>query len=160
MEQRVPDGDSRARAVCPKCGYVHYQQPKVAAGTMIETDGRLVLIRRAVDPRKGFWSFPCGFQEIDETLEQTAVRETHEESGLQVELLGHLGTYSYVQSWHGGAVVVVAYRAKVVGGALAPGDDAAEAKLVRPDEIAWDDLAFKSTHAAIRDWLALRGERQ
>lgn len=156
MAQRVPEGDHRARAVCTKCGFVHYQQPKVAAGTMVETDGGIVLIRRGVDPRKGFWSFPCGFQEIDETLEDAAVRETHEETGLRVELLGHLGTYSYVPSWHGGSVVVVAYRARVAGGELRPSDDATDAKVVRAEAIPWDELAFKSTHAAFRDWLARR----
>ncbi|MBI2933240.1 MAG: NUDIX hydrolase [Planctomycetes bacterium] len=156
LEQRVPTGDHRPRAICPHCGFVHYRQPKIAAGTVVETDGCLVLIRRAVEPRKGYWSFPCGFQEIDETVDQAAVRETEEETGLRVDVLGHLGTYSYVQTWYGGAVVVVAYRARIVGGELQPGDDAMEAKLVRPDEIPWNDLAFKSTTSAFRDWIALR----
>ena len=156
VDQIVPPGDHRERAVCSKCGFIQYRQPKVAAGTVVELDGHLVLIRRGIDPRRGFWSFPCGFQEIDETLEQAAVRETEEETGLRVEATRHLGTYSYMQSWYGGAVVVVAYCARVVGGKLGPGDDAVEAKLVKPQEIPWDELAFKSTHSAFRDWLALR----
>ncbi len=156
MAQRVPDGDHRERAVCTKCDFIHYQQPKIAAGTIVDLDGGIVLIKRAVDPRKDFWSFPCGFQEIDETVEQAATRETEEECGLRVELDGHIGTYSYVQSWHGGAVVVVAYRARVTGGELRAGDDAADVRIVRPDAIPWDDLAFKSSHAALKDWLRLR----
>lgn len=156
METKVPAHDNRPRAVCTKCGFIHYQQPKIAAGTIVEVDGGIVLIRRGVEPRVGYWSFPCGFQEIDETVEQTAVRETLEETGLRVEILNHLGTYSYVQSWHGGAVVVVAYRARALGGDLTATDDATEAKLVKPDEIPWAELAFKSTTSAIRDWLSFR----
>jgi ADP-ribose pyrophosphatase YjhB (NUDIX family) len=159
MENRVPPGDHRPRAICAQCGFVHYQQPKVAAGTVVEIDGGLLLIRRGVDPRKGYWSFPCGFQEIDETLEEAAVRETHEETGLRVELLGHLGTYSYVQSWHGGSVVVAAYRARRIDGDLRPSDDAVEARIVTPQQIPWDELAFKSTHSAFKDWIARNGSR-
>lgn len=156
LTDRVPKGDHRTRKVCPACEFVHYVSPKIAAGTIVEMDNRIVLIQRDVDPRKGFWSFPCGFVEADETLEAGAIRETKEEAGVDVELLGHLGTYSYAQSWHGGTVVVVAYHARVIGGTPKAGDDAIDLKLVRRDQIPWDDLAFLSTHAAIKAWLERR----
>ncbi|MHC4605398.1 MAG: NUDIX hydrolase [Planctomycetota bacterium] len=154
---KVPPLDNRERYVCPKCGHIHYVQPKVAAGTIPERDGRIVLVKRAVEPRKGFWSFPCGFMEIDEDLPGTAKRETEEETGLPVELDGHLGTYSYADSIHGGSIVIAAYFARIADGELKPGDDVCEAKFVRPEEINWDELAFRSTRDALRDWLKARG---
>jgi ADP-ribose pyrophosphatase YjhB (NUDIX family) len=156
LEQRMPDGDNKLRHVCPACGYIHYRQPKIAAGVVVPYDGGVILIRRGVEPRKGFWSFPCGFMEIDETAEQAAIRETREESGVEVELEGHIGTYSYTQSWHDVSVVVVVYLGRVLKGTPVPGDDATEIKVVGPKEIPWNDLAFTSSHAALTDWLARR----
>ncbi len=156
LERRRPVDDHRERKVCPACGHVHYQQPKIAAGVVVELDGGVVLIRRGVPPRRGTWSFPCGFMEIDETVEQAAIRETREESGLEVELTGHLGTYSYVQSWHGGSVVVVAYSGRVTGGEPRAGDDATELRIARPEEIPWAELAFESSRSALEDWLKRR----
>jgi ADP-ribose pyrophosphatase YjhB (NUDIX family) len=157
MKRAVPPGDHRERHVCAGCGWVHYLDPKVACGTVPELDGRIALIRRGIEPRKGFWSFPCGFMEIDETVEQAAVRETREETGLDVRLAGHLGTYSYPDSYYGGAVVVVAFRAEVIGGTLKADDDCVEAVWVRPEEIPWEKLAFRSSVAALRDGLRARG---
>jgi ADP-ribose pyrophosphatase YjhB (NUDIX family) len=84
------------------------------------------------------------------------VRETREESGLEVRLEGHVGTYSYVQSWHGGSVVVVAFAGRPVGGKLQAGDDAEEVRIASAAEIPWGDLAFKSSHSALKDWMARR----
>ncbi len=157
MKRAVPPDDRRERHVCTACGFVHYLDPKVACGAVAERDGRFALIRRNIEPRRGFWSFPCGFMEVDETAEQAAVRETLEETGLQVELSGLLGTYSYRDSFYGGAIVVVVYHARILGGAIRPDDDVSEARLVAPSEIPWDRLAFPSSHAALRDWLRLKG---
>ncbi len=153
LASKVPDGDSRERRVCPLCHHVHYLQPKVAAGTIAEIGGKIVLIKRNVEPRKGFWSFPCGFVEMDETLEEAARRETREEAGVDVEIVGHLGTYSY-PSAYGVHVVVVAYHAMVTGGTPVAGDDAIDLKLIERNTVPWDDLAFLSSHEAIKAWLA------
>ncbi len=157
MARAVPPDDHRERHVCTKCRFVHYLDPKVACGTIAEQDGRFALIQRNIDPRKGYWSFPCGFMEVDETTEQAAARETLEETGLSVELSGLLGTYSYKDSFYGGAIVVVVYRAKVRGGALRAADDVCDARLISPVEIPWESLAFESTRSALRDWLRLQG---
>lgn len=157
MGRAVPDGDNRERHVCPKCGFVHYLDPKVACGTIAEQDGKFALILRNVDPRKGFWSFPCGFMELDETAPECAVRETKEETGLDVRINLLLGAYSYSDSYFGGAIVVIVYHALVTGGTLRPDDDVIEAKLITPDDIPWDRLAFQSSHDAIGDWMRLKG---
>jgi ADP-ribose pyrophosphatase YjhB (NUDIX family) len=156
IAKAIPPQDHRPRHVCSACGFVHYLDPKVACGTIAEQDGRFALIQRGIEPKKGSWSFPCGFMEIDETTEQAAIRETREETGLEVRLAGHLGTYSYADSFFGGAIVVVVYRAVVTGGALKADDDCCDAKMIGADEIPWERLAFTSSHAAIKDWLRLR----
>ncbi|HLY75546.1 MAG TPA: NUDIX hydrolase [Planctomycetota bacterium] len=157
MTKAIPPGDSKPRHVCTKCAFVHYLDPKVACGTISETDGKIVLIERGIEPRRGFWSFPCGFMEVDETTEQAALRETKEETGLDVELEDHLGTYSYPDNFYGGSIVVVVYRAKILGGTLLADDDCSDAKLVAPKEIPWDQLAFKSSVSAVQDWLRFKG---
>ena len=156
MARSVPPTDSRERHVCTKCGWIHYLDPKVACGTIAELDGKFALIQRAIEPKKGLWSFPCGFMEVDETTEQAAVRETLEETGLQVALESHLGTYSYPDSWFGGSVVVIVYRARVTGGTLRADTDCCDARLITPTDIPWDQLAFTSSHSALRDWLKIR----
>jgi len=153
---KVPELDNRERHVCPKCGFVHYIQPKIAAGSIPERDGKIVLIKRGVPPREGYWSFPCGFMEADEDVAATAKRETEEETGLEVELTGQLGTYSYSTTDHGVSIVIVAYRSRITGGTLKPDDDVVDAKFVDPKEIPWDDLAFQSSHDALTDWLKPR----
>lgn len=157
MRRGVPPDDHRERHICSQCRWVHYLDPKVACGTISEIDGKFALIQRNIEPKKGFWSFPCGFMEIDETTEQAALRETREETGLDVELQGHLGTYSYPDNFYGGSIVVVVYRARVLGGTLRADDDVCDARMVAPAEIPWEQLAFTSSHAALRDWLSAKG---
>ena len=150
---KTPPGDNRERHVCSNCGHIHYLQPKIAGGTIPEVDGKIVLIKRSIKPRPGYWSFPCGFMECDEDIAAAARRETEEETGLAVEITELLGTYSYAESYWGSSIVVVAYRARVTGGELRPCDEVSEAKMLRPEDIPWDHLAFRSSHSALRDWL-------
>ena len=155
LGRAVPPDEDRERLVCTGCGFVLYLGPQVAAGTAPMVDGQLVLIRRGVNPRRGFWSFPCGYVELYETCEQAAVRETREECGLEVEVEGHLGTYSYpFPRRPEGRVVIVSYSARIVGGTLEAGDDADEVRLFAPDAVPWDDLAFESSTDTLRDLLA------
>jgi len=147
-------GDHLDRLACPACGWVLYHGPEIAAGTVPLYEGRIVLIRRAVRPSKGLWTFPCGYMERDETLEEGARRETLEECGLEVELDGLLGAFSYPPGPEpGGRVVVVAYAAVATGGVPIAGDDADEVRLCDPDDLPWDELAFSSSRDALNAWL-------
>ncbi len=146
----------RPRPLCPACGFVYYLNPTVAAGTLVEEDGRIVLVRRKADPRAGYWGLPAGYVEADESAEEAAIRETREEVGLQVELDELLDVYSY-----GGELqrrgVLILYSAHVVGGALQAGDDAVEAAFFAPDELPpEEDIAFRTHRQALRDWRRAR----
>lgn len=149
--QPVPP-DQKQEAVCAGCGFVFYLNSKVVAGTIVEENGRLLLIRRNGDPSKGKWTFPGGFVDWGEAVTSAAVRETLEETGLTVDLGGLVGVYSY----SGAPVVIVVYRGRVVGGALKANHEVAEAAWLRPEGIPWEDLAFPSTQQALRDWLSDR----
>jgi len=158
--KRVPPLDDRIRDVCSACGFVVYMNPKIAAGTVpVGPDGRIALIRRGVEPRVGAWSWPCGYVEMDEDVPGCAVRETREESGLDVELGPLLGLYSYAATADEGGIsgtgmVIACYRARVTGGTLVAGDDATDARWVAPADIPWDELAFDSSIRGLRDHLA------
>jgi 8-oxo-dGTP diphosphatase len=156
--EKVPELDSRTRRVCPKCAFVVYVNPKIAAGTVPVRDRRVALIRRGIEPSRGLWSWPCGYVEIDETLEQGAMRETREESGLVVRLAKILGPYSYpVQPTDGPTpttgLVVVSWTTAAVDGELVAGDDAVDAAWFDVDKIPWTDLAFDSSRRALEDAL-------
>src|SRR5262245_54691555 len=141
------------RLVCSVCSFVFYLDPKVAVGTIIRTgDDRLVLVRRAIEPGYGLWVFPGGYVDRGEELTAAAIREAREECGLDVRVDGLINIYSYPQR----PMVIVVYAASVLGGELCSDDECLEAKLFSSDEIPWDHLAFRSTHEALRDYLAGR----
>jgi ADP-ribose pyrophosphatase YjhB (NUDIX family) len=142
------DGDPE-RLVCAGCEFVFYLDPRLAACTICMLDGGIVLLRRGIEPQLGKWVFPGGFVDRGETVQAAAVRETLEEVNLRVLLTGILDVYSFP----GQDVVVVVYAAEVVGGAMEARDECLEAKLFRPESIPWEDLAFDSTRAALRDYL-------
>jgi ADP-ribose pyrophosphatase YjhB (NUDIX family) len=130
---------------------VLYLDPKVAVGTIIRTgDGRLVLVRRAIEPGYGLWVFPGGYVDRGEHIVEAAVREAREESGLEVRVDGLVNIYSYA----GTTPIIIVYRATMVGGDLCTDDECLEARLFPPDEIPWDQLAFRSTRDALTDYLA------
>jgi ADP-ribose pyrophosphatase YjhB (NUDIX family) len=143
--------DHGVQAVCSGCRFVFYLNPKVVACTIPEQDGKLLLTRRSIDPGRGLWTFPGGFVDFDEPVTDAAIRETREETGLEVALDGLLEVYSYPA-----APVIIVYRAHVVSGTLTPCHENDRLEWVTPAEIAWDLLAFPSTRAALRDWVARR----
>jgi len=138
-----------ARLVCSSCRFVFYQDPKVAACTISMVDGGIVLLKRSIEPSRGKWVFPGGYVDRGETVPEAAVRETLEEVRLKVSLTGILDVYSF----RGDAVAVVVYAAEVVSGSLTAGDESLEARAFPPEELPWDDLAFDSTRAALRDYV-------
>jgi ADP-ribose pyrophosphatase YjhB (NUDIX family) len=149
-ERQLKVGDP-ARLVCQACGFVFYLDPKVAVGTIIRTpDDRIVLVRRAIDPGYGKWVFPGGYVDRGEQVLAAARREAREESGLEIELHGLVDIYSYA----GRAPIIIVYAASMTGGSLAIDDESLEARLFARNEIPWDDLAFRSTFEALKDYVA------
>lgn len=145
----------RERPTCPACGFVFYFNPVVGAGVLIETGGRVVLVRRGVEPKAGYWSLPSGYVEADELAEAAAVREAEEETGLQIEVDELLGVYSFGREPQTG--VLILYSAHTVGGQLEAGDDAREVGTFAPAEVPPDDqIAFHTHLQALRDWRRAR----
>ncbi len=142
--------EQRDRLVCQACGFIHYLNPRVVAVAIPERDGRVLLMRRALEPRRGYWTPPGGFVELGETTEEAALREGEEEVGLPLELAGLLGVYSRPAA----GIVVVVYRALALREEPNLGSEALEARWFTPEAIPWDDLAFETTVRALRDWVA------
>lgn len=149
VRQAIPP-DQKEEALCPACGFVFYLNPKVVAGAIVAEDGRILLIRRAIEPSRGKWTFPGGFVDWGESVAAAAVREVGEETGLAAQLDGLVGVYSYA----GSPIVIVVYRGRVSGGTLRANHEIQELAWVRPEEIPWAELAFPSTREALRDWLS------
>ncbi len=149
LEQRLLKATEPERPVCTACGYVVYLDPKVAVGTIIRTAGdRLVLVRRAIEPGYGLWVFPGGYVDRGEEITAAAIREAREESGLDVRIDGLVNIYSY----GGRSPIIIVYAASVLGGELCGDDECLEARLFARDEIPWEQLAFRSTTEALRDY--------
>ncbi len=138
--------------MCTECRSPLYLDPKVVACSIVESDGSIVLLRRSIQPQTGLWVMPGGFVDRGETVEAAALRETEEECGLKTRIHSLLGVYSYP----GETVVVVVYTTELVSGDLVAGDETAEARLVRPQEIPWNKLAFPSTRDALTDYCIRR----
>lgn len=136
----------KPRRVCPQCGYVHFTDPKVGVGVAVVEDGRILLVRRAMNPERGKWSLPAGYVDQGEDPRLTAAREAQEETGLTVEVTELLDVF-HNPPGSGGASIFILYQARRVGGELAPGDDADDAQFFAPDELP--ELAFASTHMAV-----------
>ena len=145
--------ESRDRLACSNCGFIAYLNPRLVVTTLpVTAGGELVLIRRGIEPGRGWWAQPGGFLEIDETVTEAAVRETLEETGLMVEPGEIVGLYSRLEA----AVVVIAFEARLVGGEWRPTPEALEVRPFAPDAIPWDRIAFKTSFWAIRDWVRRR----
>ena len=143
--ERVPDGDTRARLVCPDCWYIEYTNPKIVVGAVCTWDGRYLLCRRAIAPARGRWTFPAGFMEVGETTAQGAAREVWEEALARVDIGELLGIYEIPHISH----VNVIYHARMNGPEFAPGEESQDARLFDYSEIPWDELAFPSVRWAL-----------
>src|SRR4051812_4298402 len=150
LERRRLKATEPERPICTQCGFVFYLDPKIAVGTIIRsTDGKIVLVRRAIEPGYGKWVFPGGYVDRGEPLTAAAVREAREECGLEVRLDALVNIYSYA----GRAPVIVVYAATAIGGSLCVDEECLEVKEVDAAAIPWDDLAFQSTLEGLRDYL-------
>ena len=138
------------RLVCDRCAFVFYLDPKVAVGTVIRSpDGRIVLVKRAIEPGYGKWVFPGGYVDRGEEVMMAAIREAKEEAGLDVHIEHLIGIYSYA----GRTPIIIVYAATVLAGELAVDEEGLEAQWFEPSAIPWEDLAFLSTSEALRDFL-------
>jgi 8-oxo-dGTP diphosphatase len=151
MEQQVAFG--RVRPVCPTCGYIHFIAPKVGVSVLVEWEGRVLLIQRAIEPGLGKWSLPSGFIESDEAPETAAAREVAEETGLDVENLDLLSVDHYTEDYRGPGLNIN-YHAAVSGGELHAADDAAGVRFFSPAELpALDQIAFASHRRVLNGWV-------
>jgi ADP-ribose pyrophosphatase YjhB (NUDIX family) len=151
-EQYLPD-ESRNRLVCSGCGRIHYINPNVVAGAIPVENGRIWLLRRGIEPRLGNWTYPAGYMEMGETVEDAARRETSEELNLEIRIDRLLGVYSRPPM----TTVVVVYVAEAVS-APSVGHETLEIGSFAPAEIPWDGLSFWSTRAALTDWVESLGQ--
>ena len=151
LESRLLRAGEPERLVCSGCGFVFYLDPKVAVGTIIRDDqGHIVLVRRAIEPGYGKWVFPGGYVDRGEEVKVAALREALEETGLEIRLDRLINVYSYP----GRAPVIIVYAATMTGGCLGCDEEGLEARFFAPEAIPWDDLAFRSTQEALREFLA------
>jgi ADP-ribose pyrophosphatase YjhB (NUDIX family) len=149
LEKRYIEEEQHIRKICSGCSFIFYLNPKVVAGAVPRQDGRIWLVRRSIEPSLGQWTFPGGYVDLGETLTDAAIRETLEETRLEIRLDGLLNVYSYS---HVGIVLVV-YRATVTGGVAGSTPESEEVRQFRLEEIPWNHLAFPSTRDALRDYV-------
>lgn len=142
----IPDGDNRERLVCPDCGYIEYENPRIIVGAVCEWEGRVLLCRRAIEPRQGFWTIPAGFLETGETMAVGAARETWEEALARVEMGPLIGIYEIPRI----SQIYVVFRARMTGPEFGPGDESTDVQLFDWADVPWDDLAFPSVAWALK----------
>jgi ADP-ribose pyrophosphatase YjhB (NUDIX family) len=152
VARRVPPGDNLPRFVCDQCGEIHYQNPKLVVGCVAEWEGRILLCRRAIEPRYGYWTLPAGFMENAETTGQAALRETEEEAGAHVELGEPFSMISVPQVNQ----VHLFYRARLLDLEFKPGEESLEVALFDEAQLPWKEIAFRTVGATLRHWFADR----
>lgn len=143
--RRVPAGDDRPRRVCDTCEFVDYENPKIVIGSVVKAGDGVLLCRRAIEPRYGFWTLPAGFMELHETVEEAARREAWEEARAKLRLTALLAVYSIPRI----SQVQIMYLAELGEPGFAPGSESLEVRIFGWDEIPWDELAFPSVHWAL-----------
>ena len=147
--QKIPEGDSRLRYVCPGCGEIHYQNPNIVAGTIPVYENKILLCKRAIEPRKGFWTLPAGFMENGESVEQGALRESWEEARLTLknQVLYQVFSLPHISQ------VYVFYRAEIASLDFGPGPESLEVELFELGDIPWQTLAFPVVASTLQDYI-------
>ncbi len=150
----MPDGDNRPRYICTSesCGFIHYQNPKVVAGCIVDYRGDVLLCKRAIDPRRGLWTFPAGFLENGETVDEGAMRETLEEACAAVDACDLFGVYNIA---HVNQVYIV-FRASLAEPQFAPGEESLETELFSEADVPWPQIAFKVVSMALERYFRQR----
>ena len=143
--REIPEGDSRPRIVCSDCGFINYENPKVVVGAVVREGDRILMCRRAINPRHGFWTLPAGYLELNETTADGARREAWEEARAKIEIDGLIAVYSIPRL----SQVQVIYRARFAAPGIEPGPESLEVGMFSWDEIPWSDIAFPSVRWAL-----------
>ncbi|MFC7609316.1 NUDIX hydrolase [Teichococcus aestuarii] len=154
FQRIIPEGEDRERLTCAECGFIAYENPKIVVGAVVAEGERVLLCRRAIEPRRGFWTLPAGYMELGETVEEGALREAWEEAQARIATEGVLALYSIPRI---GQVQVI-FRAHLAVPGFAAGPESLEVRLFNWAEIPWEQLAFPTVHAALRRWHATRGQ--
>lgn len=152
IAQKIPEGDNRARFVCGDCHTIHYQNPRIVAGCLPVLDGQVLLCRRAIEPRRGYWTLPAGFMENGETVQQAAERETLEEACARV---ADLQLYTLFDLPHINQVYMF-FRAELVDDDFQAGEESLEVKLFMQADIPWSELAFPTVGRTLEYFFADR----
>jgi len=154
FERKTPPGDDHERDVCGHCGFIDYKNPKIVVGSVATWKDRILLCRRAIEPRRGFWTLPAGYMEMGETAEEGACREAFEEACASLEIERLLGVYSVPRI----SQVQLIFRARLKTGAIAPGPESQDVRLAAWDDIPWADIAFPTVGWALRHFHETRGK--
>lgn len=152
FDRRVPEGDTKERYVCGRCGHIHYSNPKIVVGSVVAHNDRILLCRRAIEPRKGLWTLPAGFLEDHETPEEGARREAREEACADITLEALLAVYTISHI----SQVQLMYRARLAAPEIAAGPESLDVVLFSWSEIPWNELAFPSVAWALRHYKATK----
>ena len=149
---RIPDDDNRDRAICNACGEIHYENPINVVGTVPVWGDQVLLCRRNIEPRKGYWTLPAGFMELGESTSEGASRETDEEAGARIELQGLFTILNVVRAGQ----LHLFYLARLLDTDFAPGPETIEAQLFREDQIPWPEIAFRTVRTTLEHYFADR----
>jgi ADP-ribose pyrophosphatase YjhB (NUDIX family) len=152
VERRIPDGDHFPRHVCTACGTIHYRNPKIVAGCVPQHDGQILLCRRAIEPRRGYWTIPAGFMELGETVQQAAARECHEEALARVDVGEPCAIVTVLHAEQ----VHVMFRASLTDGKFGVGVESLEVELRDERDVPWGELAFMSVVLTLKSFFADR----
>jgi len=145
---KVPAGDNRPRYVCDRCGSIHYQNPRMVVGCLPEWEDRVLLCRRAIEPKYGFWTLPAGFMENGETTAEGAMRETLEEAGARVEVIDLFSMINVPDINQ----VYILFRARLLDLDFQPGEESLEVALFREEDIPWQEIAFRTVHKTLEHY--------
>lgn len=138
--RKIPDGDTHERDVCDTCGFIDYVNPKIVVGSVVRHDGKFLLCKRAIEPRKGYWTLPAGYMELRESPEEGALREAREEAEATLEIQSLLAVYTIARL----SQVQLIYRATLANDHFAPGPESEDVQLFNWEDIPWADIAFPS----------------
>jgi ADP-ribose pyrophosphatase YjhB (NUDIX family) len=153
FRREVPAGDTHERDVCATCGFVNYVNPKIVTGSIVRHQGKILLCRRAIEPRIGFWTLPAGFMEVGETAEEAAMREAHEEANAVIVIERLLAVYTIPRI----AQVQLMYVARLDEPSFSAGPESLEVMLVGWDDVPWAELAFPSVRWALEQYRSVEG---